>query len=63
MKINLREVVIAILIFVVVFAVVQLSIGSYKVEMSSMYPTFYGGGVSTQWCGKNFQKTASWWTS
>jgi signal peptidase I len=46
MKINLREVVIAILIFVVVFAIVQLSIGSYKVEMSSMYPTFYGGGVS-----------------
>jgi len=46
MKINLREVVIAILIFVVVFAVVQISIGSYKVEMSSMYPTFYGGGLS-----------------
>ena len=46
MKINLREVVIAILIFVVVFAVVQISIGSYQVEMSSMYPTFYGGGVS-----------------
>ena len=40
MKINLREVVIAILIFVVVFAVVQLSIGSYKVEMTSMDPTF-----------------------
>ena len=40
MKINLREVVIAILIFVVVFAVVQLSIGSYKVEMVSMDPTF-----------------------
>jgi signal peptidase I len=40
MKINLREVVIAILIFVVVFAVVQLSIGSYKVEMTSMVPTF-----------------------
>jgi signal peptidase I len=39
MKINLREVVIAILIFVVVFAVVQLSIGSYKVEMTSMVPT------------------------
>jgi signal peptidase I len=46
MKINLREVVIAILIFVVVFAIVQISIGSYKVEMSSMYPTFYGGGLS-----------------
>ena len=40
MKINLREVVIAILIFVVVFAIVQLSIGSYKVEMTSMDPTF-----------------------
>ena len=40
MKINLREVVIAILIFVVVFAVVQLSMGSYKVEMTSMVPTF-----------------------
>jgi len=40
MKINLREAVIAILIFVVVFAVVQLSIGSYKVEMTSMDPTF-----------------------
>jgi len=40
MKINLREVVIAILIFVVVFAVVQISIGSYKVEMTSMDPTF-----------------------
>jgi signal peptidase I len=40
MKINLREVVIAILIFVVVFAIVQLSIGSYKVEMTSMVPTF-----------------------
>src|SRR5512137_1248874 len=40
MKINLREVVIAILIFVVVFAIVQVSIGSYKVEMTSMVPTF-----------------------
>jgi signal peptidase I len=40
MKINLREVVIAILIFVVVFAAVQISIGSYKVEMTSMDPTF-----------------------
>jgi signal peptidase I len=40
MKINLREVVIAILIFVVVFAVVQISIGSYAVEMTSMDPTF-----------------------
>lgn len=40
MKINLREVVIAILIFVVVFAVVQISIGSYQVEMTSMDPTF-----------------------
>ena len=40
MKINLREVVIAILIFVVVFAIVQISIGSYKVEMTSMDPTF-----------------------
>ncbi|MDM7999660.1 MAG: signal peptidase I [Dehalococcoidia bacterium] len=40
MKINLREVVIAILIFVVVFAAVQISIGSYKVEMNSMDPTF-----------------------
>jgi signal peptidase I len=40
MKINLREVVVAILIFVVVFAVVQISIGSYKVEMTSMDPTF-----------------------
>ena len=40
MKINLREVVIAILIFVVVFAIVQLSIGSYQVEMESMKPTF-----------------------
>jgi len=44
MKINLREVVIAILIFLVVFAIVQISIGSYRVTMSSMYPTFYGGG-------------------
>jgi signal peptidase I len=43
MKINLREVVVAILIFVVVFAVVQISIGSYKVQMQSMDPTFYGG--------------------
>lgn len=40
MKINLREVVIAILIFVVVFAGVQISIGSYRVEMTSMDPTF-----------------------
>jgi len=40
MKINLREVVIAILIFVVVFAIVQISIGSYQVEMTSMDPTF-----------------------
>ena len=40
MKINLREVVIVILIFVVVFAIVQISIGSYKVEMQSMDPTF-----------------------
>jgi signal peptidase I len=40
MKINLREVVIAILIFVVVFGIVQISIGSYKVEMTSMDPTF-----------------------
>ena len=40
MKINLREVVVAILIFVVVFAIVQLSIGSYQVEMESMKPTF-----------------------
>ena len=40
MKINLREVLVAILIFVVVFAVVQISIGSYKVEMESMRPTF-----------------------
>lgn len=40
MKINLREVVIAILIFVVVFAIVQISIGSYQVEMESMKPTF-----------------------
>jgi signal peptidase I len=43
MKINLREVVVAILIFVVVFAVVQISIGSYKVQMQSMDPTFFGG--------------------
>lgn len=40
MKINLREVVIAILIFLVVFAIIQISIGSYKVEMESMTPTF-----------------------
>ena len=40
MKINLREVVIAILIFVVVFAIVQISIGSYRVGMESMTPTF-----------------------
>ena len=40
MKINLREVVVAILIFVVVFTIVQISIGSYQVEMTSMTPTF-----------------------
>ncbi len=40
MKINLREVVVALLIFVLVFAVVQLSMGSYRVEMQSMEPTF-----------------------
>jgi signal peptidase I len=40
MRINLREVVIAILIFVLVFAVVQISVGSYRVEMASMTPTF-----------------------
>lgn len=40
MKINLREVVIALLIFVVVFSVVQTSLGSYRVEMTSMTPTF-----------------------
>ncbi len=56
MKINLREVVIAILIFVVVFAVVQLSIGSYKVEMSSMYPTFHGGGLDPGGSGKQLAK-------
>jgi signal peptidase I len=43
MKINLREIVVAILIFVIVFAVVQISIGSYKVQMQSMDPTFFGG--------------------
>jgi signal peptidase I len=43
MKINLREVVIAILIFVVVFAIVQISVGSYKVEHPSMTPTFVDG--------------------
>ncbi len=40
MKINLREAVIALLIFVVVFAAVQVSMGSYRVEMQSMEPTF-----------------------
>jgi signal peptidase I len=40
MKINLREVVIALLIFVLVFAAVQTSMGSYRVEMQSMEPTF-----------------------
>ena len=40
MKINLREVVIALLVFVLVFAAVQTSMGSYRVEMQSMEPTF-----------------------
>ncbi len=40
MKINLREAVIALLIFVLVFAAVQTSMGSYRVEMQSMEPTF-----------------------
>lgn len=43
MKINVREIIIAILIFVVVFAIVQLSIGAYKVDMESMTPTFLDG--------------------
>lgn len=43
MKINVREIIIAILIFVVVFAIVQLSIGAYKVDMQSMTPTFLDG--------------------
>ncbi len=40
MKINLREVVIALLLFVIVFAAVQTTTGSYRVEMQSMEPTF-----------------------
>jgi signal peptidase I len=43
MKTKLREIIIAALIFLVVFAIVQLSIGSYRVQMQSMYPTFSGG--------------------
>lgn len=40
MKINLREAVIALIIFVLVFAAVQTSTGSYRVEMQSMEPAF-----------------------
>jgi signal peptidase I len=40
MKTSLREVLVAILIFVVVFVVVQFSIGSYRVDGTSMDPTF-----------------------
>jgi signal peptidase I len=40
MKINLREVLIVVLIFVVVFAAVQLTIGAYRVDQESMIPTF-----------------------
>ena len=43
MKINLRETLIIILIFLVVFAAVQLSLQSFRVDGPSMEPTFEDG--------------------
>lgn len=42
-NIKLRDIIIAILIFVVIFAIIQLTIGAYRVDMESMIPTFLDG--------------------
>lgn len=43
MKVNLRETLIIILIFLVVFTIVQLSLQSFRVDGPSMKPTFENG--------------------
>jgi signal peptidase I len=42
-KVNLREILIILLIFLVVFTVVQLSLQSFRVDGPSMEPTFEDG--------------------
>jgi signal peptidase I len=43
MKVNLREILIIVLIFLVVFTIVQLSLQSFRVDGPSMEPTFENG--------------------